>query len=78
MRRILPPLKLLPPSCHHPGTTPNLRPCGCVCEVSPISGTDNATVMATQTKKAGRRICENRPFVFLLAQWNLLMRRPWN
>lgn len=34
--------------------------------------------MATQTKKAGRRIWEKRPFVFLLAQWNLLTMRPWN
>lgn len=49
-----------------------------VCQISPISGTDKATVMATQTKKAGRRICEKRPLVFLLAQWNLLTMRPWN
>lgn len=45
---------------------------------SPIAGTDRATVMATQTKKAGRRIWEKRPLLFLLAQWNLLVRRPWN
>lgn len=49
-----------------------------ICKISPISGTDKATVMATQTKKAGRRIWEKRPLVFLLAQWNRLMMRPWN
>lgn len=47
-------------------------------KILPISGTDKATVMATQTKKAGKRIWEKRPFVFLLAQWNLLTMRPWN
>ena len=43
-----------------------------------MAGTESATVMATQTKKAGRRICEKRPLVFLLAQWNRLTMRPWN
>lgn len=43
-----------------------------------MEGTDRATVMATQTKKAGSMIWEKRPLVFLLAQWKRLTMRPWN
>ncbi len=44
----------------------------------PISGTDRATVIATQMKKAGSRIWEKMLLVFLFAQWNLFTISPWN
>lgn len=44
----------------------------------PISGTERATVIATQTKKAGSRIWEKRALVLRLAQWKRLTISPWN
>lgn len=61
-----------------PAGTQHQQPTVTLSHISPISGTDKATVMATHTKKAGRRIWEKRPLVFLLAQWNLFTMSPWN
>lgn len=47
-------------------------------EAVPISGTERATVMATQTKKAGSRICEDSALELRRAQWKRFTRSPWN
>lgn len=44
----------------------------------PISGTERATVMATQTKKAGSRIWEESAFELRRAQWKRFTKSPWN